>query len=272
MSFKSTSRRALLALACCGLLFGACAAYEAGEAPAAAPPEPPPPPPELTEEQKIVARYVEALGGEDAIREHTSMTIKGQFEMPAMGMAGELTQYAMAPDRSLSRISLPGFGEIVQAADGDLAWAEDAMQGPRVMDGAMLADAKREARFYADLEYDVTYPEQTAAGETEWNGQTAHQLDLVDVDGNESSHYFAADTGLLIGVEATQTNEMGTMEMTVTMSDYKEFGGILLPTSTLVSMPGMGMEFTTTFESVTFDDVDPSVFEPSDAIKALLPE
>ena len=96
MSFKSTSRNALFALACCGLTLGACAAYEAGEAPAAAAPEPPPPP-ELTEEQKIIARYIEASGGEDAIRAHTSMTIKGGFEMPASRRAAARTQSALTP-------------------------------------------------------------------------------------------------------------------------------------------------------------------------------
>lgn len=275
MSFKSTSRNALFALVCCGLLLGACAAYEAGEAPgaaaAAAAPEPPPPP-ELTEEQKLVARYVEASGGEEAIRAHTSITAKGAFEIPAMGMSGEATEYSMAPDKTVAIINIPGFGENVTGYNGEIGWAEDPMQGPRLLDGEELAQAKREARFYAQLEYDELFPEQTAVGETEFNGQTVHQLDLVDGDGNESSQYFAADTGLLVGMETTQTSEMGTVEVTITMSDYKEFGGVLLPTSTNINLAAMGIEFTQTIESVTFDDVDPSVFEPSDAIKALLPE
>ena len=115
MSFKSTSRNALLALACCGLILGACAAYDAGEAPAAGAPEPPPPP-ELTEEQKIIARHVEAIGGEDAIRAHTSMTIQGGFEMPAMGLSGEATIYLAAPDKGLLNIEIPGFGSNIQGS------------------------------------------------------------------------------------------------------------------------------------------------------------
>ncbi len=271
MSLHSRPRRTLLALACCGLMLGACAAYEAGGAPAPAAPEPPPPP-ELTEEQKVIARYVEAVGGEDAIRAHTSMTVTGSFEMPAMGMVGDAVEYRMAPGKSLAKISLPGFGEIVNGTNGDIAWAEDPMQGARLLDGQMAADAKRLARFYLDLEFEDLYPEQKAVGESEWNGQAAYQLDLVDTDGNESSQYFAVDTGLLIGVEATQTNEMGTMEVTLTMSDHEEFGGRLFPTKTVMAMPSMGIEIVQTTESVTFDDVLPSVFEPSDAIKALLPE
>ncbi len=176
----------------------------------------------------------------------------------------------MAPDKTLARINLPGMGETVQAYNGEIGWAEDPMQGARLLDGEMLAQTRREARFYAQLEYDELFPEQTTAGETEWNGQAAYQIDLVDADGNESSQFFAKDTGLMIGLEATMTNEMGTADMSVNISDYKEFGGIMIPTSTVMNV--MGMEMTQTIESVTWDDVDPSVFEPSDSIKALLPE
>ena len=107
-------------------------------------------------------------------------------------------------------------------------------------------------------------------GETDWNGQTTYQVDLVDDDGNESSHYFAKDTGLLIGIETTQTNEMGTTDLTISSSDYKEFGGVMTPTRVVIGF--MGIEMTQTIETVTWDDVDPTVFEPSDSIKALLPE
>lgn len=271
MSFKSTSRNALFALVCCGLLLGACAAYEAGEAPAAAAPEPPPPP-ELTEEQKIIARHVEAIGGEGAIRAHSSMTIKGGFEMPAMGMSGEATIYLAAPDKGIVEISIPGFGNNIQGFNGEIGWSEDPMQGPRLLEGGELSALRNQTRIHGDLEYDELYSEQTAIGETEWNGQTAYQIDLVDVDGNESSRYFAVETGLLIGEEATTTTEMGTMETSTTLGEYVEFGGVMFATSTTTSIPSFGMEITQTIDSVTFDDVDPSVFEPSDAIKALLPE
>lgn len=225
---------------------------------------------ELPAPSEIISRFIEALGGEDALRAHTSATSKGAFEMPAMGMSGEATEYNMAPDKTLARIVLPGMGETVQAFNGEIGWAEDPMQGARLIEGEMLAQAKREGRFHAQLEYDELYPEQATAGETDWNGEAVYQLDLVDSDGNESSQYFSTDTGLLIGMEMTMTNEMGTVEATVNISDYKDFGGILVPTSNAMSL--MGMEIIQTVESVTWDDVDPSVFEPSDAIKALLPE
>ena len=270
MSFHFIRRRTVLALACCGLILGACSARNADLPPPQEVTAEVPPPRELTEEEKIIARFIEAIGGEDALRAYSSATIKADFEMPAMGAAGETTIYTMAPDKYFESTSIAGFGDTVQAYNGEIGWADDPMQGTRLLDGQMLKDAARDARFYAELEYDEIYPEQTMVGETDWNGQTTYQVDLVDDDGNESSHYFAKDTGLLIGIETTQTNEMGTTDLTISSSDYKEFGGVMTPTRVVIGF--MGIEMTQTIETVTWDDVDPTVFEPSDSIKALLPE
>ncbi len=225
---------------------------------------------ELPSAAEVIARYVEAIGGEEAIRAHTSMTETGSFDMPAMGMSAETTTYSMAPDKTLFRMTMPGMGETVQGYNGEIAWAEDPMQGTRLIEGEMLVQIQRDNRFYGELEYDEIYPEQTVAGEVERNGQAAYQLDLVDASGNESRQYFAKDTGLLIGMEGSQTSDMGTADISTDFEDYQEFGGVLLPTTQTLSM--MGMEIIVTRTNVTFDDVDLNVFEPSDAVKALLPE
>lgn len=259
MSHPSVGRRAAFVLACsalvCGVLTSAPLVADNHELPSPA---------------EIIARFVDALGGDDALRAFSSATTTGVFEMPAMGMSGDMTVYQMAPDKMLATITIPGMGERVQAYNGEIAWAEDPMQGTLLIEGEMLAQERRNARFYTELEYDELYAEQTVAGEMEWNGQAVYQLDLVDPDGNESSQYFARDTGLLVGGEMTTTNEMGTMDMTIHFSEYKEFDGVMIPTST--TMHVMGMDMIQTVESVSWDDVDPGVFEPSEAVKALLPE
>lgn len=225
---------------------------------------------ELPSADEIIARHVEAIGGEDAIRAHTSRTTKGSFGIPAMGMSGDMTIYQMAPDKGIVHISFPGVGESTQAYNGEIGWTEDAMQGPRLLEGAELNALKRQIRAHVDLEYSKHYPERKTVGESEWNGEPAYQVDLVDVDGNESSRYFSIETGLLLGEEGTTTTDMGTSETATTWSDYKEFGGVMFPGSATANLVSMGMEFVQTIESVTFDDDDPSAFEPSDAIKALL--
>ncbi len=219
---------------------------------------------------EIIARFVEGLGGEDALRARTSATMKGPMEIPAVGLTGDATIYTMAPDKYLETAAIPGFGDQIRGFNGKIGWQEDPMQGAQVLDGEMLKQAARNARFYSELEYDELYPEQTVAGKVDWNGQSAWQLDLVDQDGGEHTHYFSEDTGLLVGMEMTLTSEMGSADATINTGEYKDFGGVMAPSRVIVAI--MGMEIIQTMESVTWNDVDESVFEPSDAIKALLPE
>ena len=255
-------RRKALSLAGCTLLLGAALAA----APLLADDQ------ELPSPEEINARYIEALGGEEAIRAHTSRTVKGAIEIPAMGMSGQTTAYFIAPDKMILKSEMPGLGETVQGYNGEIGWINNPMQGAQILEGEMLAQMKRQALFYADLERDDLFPQQTTAGEVEWNGQAAYQLDVVDLDGNEMSQYFAKETGLLIGAEGTQTTEMGAMDVAITIGDYEEFAGVLTATSTSTNLVSMAMEIIATIESVTYDDVDSSVLEPSDTIKALLPE
>ena len=261
MSLRSLKRRGVLSAASSPLLVAALCA-----APLFADNH------ELPEADEIIARHIEAIGGEDAIRAHSSATTKGTFEMPAMGMSADMTLYQIAPDKGILHMNMPGMGETVQAYNGEIGWSEDPMQGARLLEGAELSAIKRQVGLHTELQYEEHFPERTTAGESEWNGQAAFQVDLVDADGNESSRYYAKDTGLLLGEEGSQTSDMGTLETSTTLGEYKEFGGVMLSTSTTTSIAAMGMEFILTIDSVTFDDVDPSVFEPSAAIKALLPE
>ena len=61
---------------------------------------------------------------------------------------------------------------------------------------------------------------------------------------------------------------MGAADTTVVLSDYKEFGGVLVAGKTTINAGGMEIE--TTIESVTYDDVDDLAFELSNTIKSLL--
>jgi hypothetical protein len=61
---------------------------------------------------------------------------------------------------------------------------------------------------------------------------------------------------------------MGPVNATVTENDYKRFGQILFPTR--IVNTAMGLQQVMVVQSVTFDKVEPSVFDPPDEIKALI--
>ena len=60
---------------------------------------------------------------------------------------------------------------------------------------------------------------------------------------------------------------MGAIDVTTVIGDYKEFGGIMAPTSMRQQL--MGQEQVMTVETIEFGDVDPSIFELPSEIKDL---
>ncbi len=90
-------------------------------------------PPVLPTVDQVLAKYVEALGGEPALSKVTSMVITGsrQSYMPgadAVPPPVPIEQYAKAPNLSLT-IGHPANGATASGFDGAVAWTQDGQTG-----------------------------------------------------------------------------------------------------------------------------------------------
>jgi zinc protease len=216
---------------------------------------------------EVLKKYRTAIGGELAIKKHTSRVVKGTFEIPAQGMRGELTLLAAAPDRMRLAITLPGLGEMERGYDGAIGWSLDNTIGPRLLDGCELAELKHSADFYDDLHDISKFTSATVVGRTSFEGQSSYELHLTRQSGLEYTEFFDVDSGLLIGLKTNACSQMGTVPVTTIVTEYKPFGGVLTPTITRQKL--MGLESVTTISSVTFDSLDPKEFALPPAIAAL---
>jgi len=107
----------------------------------------------------------------------------------------------------------------------------------------------------------------TVVGRTEFEGQAVYELKLVRDSGFEYTEFFSVDTGLMVGGKLNASSQMGQMPMTSVITEYKAFGGLLVPTVTRQRM--MGLEQVMTVASVSFDAIDPKTFELPPAIASL---
>ena len=273
-AFRHLAR--LLALP--ALVLGVVPAYVYAQAPAAAPPAPAAVPPSpaaqaapstavLPAAADVLKKYRTAVGGEALIKKHTSRVMKGNFEIPAQGMRGELTVLAAAPDRMRLAITLPGLGEMQRGYDGTLGWSIDPAIGPRLLEGRELDELKHSADFYDDLHDVSKFSSVKVVGRTTFEGHDCYELHLVRASGFEYTEFFDVYSGLLAGVKMNASSQMGSVPVTTVVSEYKSFGGILTPTLTRQKM--MGLESLTTITSVVFDAVDPQEFTLPPAIAAL---
>ena len=263
---KSLRVRLLVAAALAAVVAAMPAGLRAQAPAAAAKPAAQPAAP-LPAAEEILKRYRTAIGGEAAIKKHTSRVIAGSFEIIAQKMKGNLTITAAAPDRLHLTISLPAVGDLERGYDGHIGWSLDQSIGPRLLEGKELDELKHSADFYDDLHDPKSYSSVTVVGQNVFEGAECYEVKLVRTTGFEYTEFFNVKTGLLAGMKMNATSQMGTIPVVQVVSDYKSFGGVLTPTVTRQQM--MGLESEMTITSITFEPVDPKAFDLPPAIAAL---
>jgi zinc protease len=218
---------------------------------------------------EIIQRYVDAIGGEKAIRALKQRSIVGTMSVPSQGMTGELTVHAAAPDMMIMTVSLEGLGESVTGYTDGVAWSMDPFQGPMIQPDEVSRETERQANFYADLRLKDMYASITSMPQTTFEGSLADVLVLVDENDAKTTQYYDAETGLRIGSKSNQATQMGPMDIVTVYSDYKAFDGVKYPTKMVQRLGPMEMIMTT--EKVTHaEKADPAMFEAPAAIKTLL--
>jgi len=231
--------------------------------------EPPAATESLPSAREIIDRFVEAIGGEDAIRKPTQRIVTGRMEMPAQGISADLEFRQMAPDKFAVRADIPGMGAVLSGYDGEVGWTISAMTGPMLLEGKMLSQTERQADFYAALHDPSRYRSMETVARTEFEGAPCYKVKLVTTDGDEIVEYYDVDTGLMAGTEITQETPTGPMPVTATTGEYREFHGIKVATRSVQRM-GPGMEQVVILTDVRSTGVQESDFDLPDEIRALI--
>jgi hypothetical protein len=217
----------------------------------------------------VIARFVAAIGGRDAVMRHNSIRSSGTFEMPSAGVKGQVVLVQAKPDKMSMVMTVPGMGEILTAYDGAAGWAVNPMQGPRLLEGKELDQMREDAGFSNVLRSSESVRSMETVGQVEMGGQSCYKLHIVFKSGRESHDCYSVETGLLVGMVGRQDSPMGAVEVVTLVSDYKDFGG--LKSATRLRQQMLGQEQIMTLDKVEFDGAaDAAAFDPPAAIKTLL--
>ena len=222
---------------------------------------------DLPEAKVIIARYIEAVGGEEALRKTVSKHITGTYSVPAQGAEGSLEQFRSIPNKLLIRINIPSRGEMMQGFDGKVGYTSSP-QGASILEGNQLSQIRETADFYTELHSADKFKSMETVELTEFEGKSCYKVQLISKAGREYAEFFDADTGLLAGNLGTQKMQGQTLEQVTVFSDYKTFGDLLLATRTAIRM--MGFEQVMTYDSVEFNTVDEAIYALPDDVKALV--
>src|SRR5262249_14206481 len=155
----------------------------------------------------------------------TSRSVKGSFEIEAMGMSGALEMTAKAPNKNAMKIDIPGFGVVNSIFDGAKGWSSDPMQGLRELSGPELSAIKRRSDVYSEINYKKLYSKLEVVGKEKVGSYETYVIGAVPDEGAPEKLYFDISTGLLVRHDMETEGPQGKMATEIYMDDYKTIDG-----------------------------------------------
>jgi hypothetical protein len=180
---------------------------------------------------KILDRYIQALGGADRLNRVTSFVAKGT----SVGYGPEGTEravevYAKAPGQRTTIIHTQN-GDNTTVIDGTNGWSVVPLKPLPVMQitGGALEGAKFEAA--------LSFPRNIKASLMRWRVGFSSTIDDKDVDVIQGSGpdgllvtmYFDSQSGLLVRLLRFVNSPIGRTPTQIDYSDYREVAGVKVP-------------------------------------------
>jgi len=170
---------------------------------------------DLPSGESLLQRYIDKSGGAEAYEKAQNMSMIGTVEMAGRNISGTVTIFEEG-EKSYTAMDFPGIGKVEEGYDGETAWEDSALEGPRILEGDEKAAAKRAATLALITSWRKVYKDAHTAGE-------------ADVEGKPETFFFDKESGLLVRISAVLATAMGDIATEATMSDFRSVDGILTP-------------------------------------------
>jgi len=223
----------------------------------------------LPKAETILDHYVEVTGGKAAYGQQKTRILKGTIAFPAQGLTGQVTRYSAPPDKEYSVVELGPLGKMESGVTGGVAWEKNIILGPRVKEGDEKDQALRESLFHAPVEWRKIYSKVETTGVETAEGEECYKVVLTPPSGKPQAEFFSKKSGLLLKTTATAASPMGEVEVEETFSDYRVFGGVLMPTRSRQKAAAQELELSISGVSVN-EAIPPEIFNPPADVQTLI--
>ena len=177
----------------------------------------------------ILNKYIQALGGESAIRKITTRETKGTFLLG--GKPGTFESFAKAPNMMVANLQMSDneAWKVSEGYDGATAWLSTPQTGTRVKTSEELAITARYSEFYAPLRFKELYPKMTLLGKERVENADCYVIQMDPEDGTMRRAYFDSKSGLLLRSDVEFDSPQGRKGYTWYYEDYREVDGTKIP-------------------------------------------
>jgi photosynthetic reaction center cytochrome c subunit len=204
--------------------------------------------------EQVLERYVQAVGGRQAVEKVTSRVSKGS-RVGADGVLVPEEVYAKAPNKLLVTTTYPKL-VFHTGFNGTRGWAKSNRE-VREPDAEMLAQLKLEAEFYKEIKLKEMYSKMEVVGKATVGEREAYVVEAAPAGGgNPERLYFDTQTGLLLRKYSESKIVLGQFPTQTDYEDYREVDGIKLPFTIRWAIPGRvwGRKLTEVKQNVPLDD------------------
>ncbi len=203
----------------------------------------------------LMAKVIDAAGGEARVRKHTSMRATCSVTLENQGVTGECLLYRRSPDRSSLRITLCALGkplgsihEYFDGAQGgcdatpSISWFNI---GP--LSGASLDNIRTSAAFPDLVDWQTRFREVSVIRMDTVAGEEVYVVQKVPERGDPVTDYVSARSFLLL--RRDDPNSGKTL-----YSDYRAVGGVLMPYRWVLQLAGeMVGDWVFSVQEILFD-------------------
>ena len=182
----------------------------------------------------LIAKMIEAYGGEANLRKHKSSVSRIEIDMESQGLTGYGVMKAKAPNRIASEMTITALdkkiGAVVSYFDGN-AGGEMMTFGPEeTYSGKRLEDIKVGADFYDVLDWKKNYSAITVKRIAKVGDEEAYVVEKRSEKGTPVTDYISVKTFLLLKRDSvihsdTTGVDIPTSEM---FSDYRNVDGVMV--------------------------------------------
>jgi zinc protease len=191
--------------------------------------------------EKVIADYVKAIGGEEALKGINSIKIVSEADV--QGQKINITSIKKAPNKMYALVSMGGMMELTkQIFDGDsLVQFQQGQKGPN--DESKRKDAIITSYPFPALIYQELGVSLTLNGIEKIGDNYAYSVDVVLPSGTRSTEYFDTKSGLKVREVSYNQTPQGEVPMKVELKDYADESGIMVPHTLIIPLGGpMTME------------------------------
>ena len=215
---------------------------------------------------ELMAKIVEASGGEEALRRHRTLRFTSVTELLNQGMSIHETVVMQAPNRVSKEQVLVAVGKKVghihEYFDGASGGQENDFTASSPIAADKIAETAVSADFYPDLNWKKLYKSVVILKKDKVGDEEAYVVEKLISKDNPVREYISVKNFRLLKREtSTAAPGAAPVSATETYSDYRNIGGVWIPFVRTGSQGGSG-EFVTTLKEVRWDGpVTPSLFQ-----------